>query len=235
MKKLDANWFLEGHLDFEYKKYLLLAYLQEVSKEFAQVKLYPSLAELVFHYRNLQTYLEGKESLSKRFPRQLDEEEFRKLKLRMKQSIEDSEEMEEVDSIVHYAIPQIHQQLKQGKEIYEWVEDHLQIEPVGILPLYKQEGYLLLQVAPSKEVEVYEYQIAFFENTDSNYYGISFSRVTNFRYSIGNTYEAMKLRLIQEHKKYPNPATYLLLTKKPFPEEESLLPIAKRKMLAYLK
>ena len=37
--KLSPEWFLEGTLDFEYKKYVLLAYLQHVSQEFAEMNL----------------------------------------------------------------------------------------------------------------------------------------------------------------------------------------------------
>jgi len=235
MKKLNADWFLEGQLDFEYKKYVLLAYLQEVSKEFAEYKLYPSLSDLIFHYRNLYTYQENKDSLRQQFPKSLNKEEFKQLRLKLDISTGDSSEMEEIDHIVTYAIPEIKRELLHGKEIYQWVDEGLRIEPVGILPLYKKEGYVLMQMNPSKEVDAFEYQIAFFENTDSNYYGISFSWLTNFRYSIANTYEAMKLSLIKDHKKYPNPATYLLLAPRPLPEQEALIPIAKRKMLAYLK
>ncbi|MEO0896832.1 MAG: hypothetical protein AAFY71_10565 [Bacteroidota bacterium] len=235
MKKLHADWFLEGQLDFEYKKYVLLAYLQEVSKEFAQYKLYPSLADLIFHYRNLHSYQENKDNLRQQFPNELNRDEFRQLRLKMEGKHEDSEELGEIDEIVTYAIPEITRELKKGKEIYQWVDSSLEIEPIGILPLYKKEGYLLLQVQPGKEVDAFEYQIAFFENTDSNYYGISFSWLTNFRYSIANTYESMKMSLIKEHKKYPNPATYLLMAARPFPDKEALIPIAKRKMLAYLK
>ena len=32
-----------------------------------------------------------------------------------------------------------------GAEIYELIEKQLHIEPVGILPLYKNEGYMLLR------------------------------------------------------------------------------------------
>jgi hypothetical protein len=43
MKKLSDTWFADGYVDFELKKYTLLAYLQEVNKYFNQNKLYPLL------------------------------------------------------------------------------------------------------------------------------------------------------------------------------------------------
>ena len=39
MKQLNPNWLTEGWVDFEYKKYLLLAYLQKVSIDFDERKL----------------------------------------------------------------------------------------------------------------------------------------------------------------------------------------------------
>ena len=39
MKTLPKNWLTQGWIDFEYKKYQLLAYLQEAEKEFRSVKV----------------------------------------------------------------------------------------------------------------------------------------------------------------------------------------------------
>ena len=36
MQFLDKNWITENHIDFEYKKYVLLAYLQHVSEHFTE-------------------------------------------------------------------------------------------------------------------------------------------------------------------------------------------------------
>ena len=47
MKSLSETWFAEGYIDFELKKYTLLAYLQEVNKYFDANKLYPQLADLI--------------------------------------------------------------------------------------------------------------------------------------------------------------------------------------------
>ena len=37
INKLNKDWLTEGHIDFEYKQYLLLAYFKEVSKAFSDV------------------------------------------------------------------------------------------------------------------------------------------------------------------------------------------------------
>ena len=53
MKTLSETWFAEGYIDFELKKYMLLAYLQEINKGFTENKLYPQLADIIFHYNNV--------------------------------------------------------------------------------------------------------------------------------------------------------------------------------------
>lgn len=235
MKKLSTDWFIEGLQDFEYKKYLLLAYLQHVAREFAEVRLYPAFSDLIHHYKNLTSFQENKRKLWEQFPGKLSEEEFRKFRLTFEPQIDEGPSIQEIEAIVEYAIPQIRNHVKEGKEIYDYIEDQLRIEPIGITPLYKQEGYLFLRVSPRPVVKVYEYQIVFFENTDANYHGISLHYLDSFTYTLANTYESMKLHLIRHHTKLPNPATWLLYAVHPFPEQASLLPIAKRKMLGLLK
>jgi hypothetical protein len=68
MNSLSKNWITENHIDFEYKKYMLLAYLQHVSEDFTETKLYPSLSDLVAHYRNLLSLKESKQNLYDSFP-----------------------------------------------------------------------------------------------------------------------------------------------------------------------
>jgi hypothetical protein len=47
MADLNKNWLTEKYIDFEYKKYVLLAWLQEVNNNFQDQKLYPFLAQLI--------------------------------------------------------------------------------------------------------------------------------------------------------------------------------------------
>jgi hypothetical protein len=71
MKTLSETWFAEGYIDFELKKYTLLGYLQQVTKYFTESKLYPQLADVIFHYNNLQALKENKKYLQEQFPKSL--------------------------------------------------------------------------------------------------------------------------------------------------------------------
>ena len=71
MIELTKNWITEKHIDFEYKKYILLAYLQDVKKNFDSTKLYPWLSELIEHYKNVLAVRDNKQNLVQHFPQRL--------------------------------------------------------------------------------------------------------------------------------------------------------------------
>ena len=235
MKKLSSDWFIEGLIDFEYKKYTLLSYLQAVGKDFAEVRLYPSFSDLIFHYKNLATFKEQKKQLINQFPEKLSEEDLAEMRLTYKPDFEEGANMKEIEAIIDYSIPAIKAQVREGKEIYDYIDQQIRIEPIGITPLYKQEGYLLLKTESRKDIDAFEYRIIFFENVEANYHGISLNHISSFRYSLTNTFESIKLQLIRSHGKYPNPATYMVYASHLFPRDSALLPVTKRKFLAYMK
>lgn len=235
MKTLSKDWFVSGLIDAEYKRYVLLAYLQEIEREFQSLRLYPPFADLIAHYKDLLQFKENKTLLNKNFPKQLDKEAFRYLKFQKEELVTDDELMREIVEIVDFALPNVKQKLEAGREIYEQVEAQVEIEPIGIQPLYRREGYLLLQTAKSPQIKVLEYRIAFFENVDANYWGISFSPQGEFEYGITNTHQHIKQSLMRTHKHLANPATFLAFSNWQLPEEATLLPVLKRKFLRYVR
>ena len=96
MAALDRNWLTEGWMDFEYKKYLLLAYLQETAGQFDEKKLYPRLAELTEHLRGLQLLKDKKLAISKDFPKEISRLDFEKFKVEYKSAFEDDELIKEM-------------------------------------------------------------------------------------------------------------------------------------------
>jgi hypothetical protein len=234
MKKLDPNWLTEGLIDFEYKKYVLLAYLKNVKDEFNGRKLYPFLADLVFHYQNLVQIRENKKLMYDNFPQRISHADFKKLQIAYKRIVEDDEAMREIEDIVHYAIPRINHVLKNGKEIYEEIEQKLEVSPVGVLPMYSGEGYLLLSEYLMNQIRIYQYQVTIFESTGEKYRGINTEYLETVRRGLGETYENIKIGLVRRYRHLPNPAAFVVAAKVPCPLEESLLPIAKRVLVKYI-
>lgn len=231
MDNLKDNWLTEGLIDFEYKKYQLLAYLKKVKESFTRVELYPFLSDLVFHYRNLVTLRESKLLIGESFPKELSTDHLKNLEISYRKIIEDDRVMREIESIMEYALPQFKTSLEEGSFIYEYVESRCEISPVGLTSLYANEGYLFVTQPPEKETNIYRYQITFFEQSNEPMRGIQTTFVETTEKNMEWTYENIKLSLIKKFKELPNPAAYLVLSKLKFPFNQTLMPVAKRMLV----
>lgn len=234
MKSLTETWFAEGYIDFELKKYTLLAYLQEVGKYFNENKLYPQLADIIFHYNNIISFRENKRFLQENFPKQLTEINLQKLQLVYERMIEDDELMKELEDIIQYSAQKIKSTIQNGAEIYEFVEGKLTIAPVGLVPLETNEGYLLIRDGRYNTTVAYEYRLTIFEKHDEKYRGLRTDFIHEWQRSVSNSPENIKAELIRNRKHLPNPAVYNIETPLAYPLEETLLPIAKRSFVKYI-
>lgn len=231
MEKLDKDWITNGLIDFEYKKYVLLAYLQHVRSNFDNARLYPFLSDLIEHYKDVQSFNNRKTLLKSGFPKEITKIDLEKLKLSYEAMTPDSELMEALGEIVEYAIPEMKNTLGLGKELYDTVESDLRIEPVGIVPLYRDEGYVMLEMAPGKKTDIYQYKISKFMLSGEGFRSIYLKLIRSMRRGLGETFEGIKLGLIKTYQSLPNPATFLLQAHKPYPVKETIVPIAKRLVL----
>lgn len=235
MRNLSDNWIAEGLVDFEYKKYLLLAYLKDVESEFKSVKLYPPLAELITHYHKLQNLDKNRNQLNAKFPKEIQSVDLKNVSITYKTSTYDDETMNELGGIINYALPQIKKQIDEGKSIYDFIENQLEIEPVGLSALYQKEGYALVTNGSSKEILVYRYKIDLFQNNLDKYRGIALKFIAAFKKSLSSTCNQIKLDLVKKFKDLPNPSTWRIDSKNDIPLEQSLLPISKRLLLKHIQ
>ncbi|MCJ8208460.1 hypothetical protein MUY27_01985 [Mucilaginibacter sp. RS28] len=234
MKSLGINWFIDGYIDFELKKYILLDYLQEINRHFDKSRLYPNLADLIFHYNNLLEFKENKSVLQQAFPQRLTKADIDAVKLTYEKIIQDDANMREIERIISYALYKMDPAIKTGKELYDFVESRINIDPVGVVPLTPFYGYFSLRNGKEKTNWVYEYQITIFESKEDRYRGINVEFVETYEQGLVNTPEALKRDLIRKRKHLPNPAVYYVHTDITFPLEQTLLPVAKRSLVKYI-
>ena len=235
MKQLSETWFAEGRIDFELKKYTLLAYLQDVNAEFNENKLYPQLADMIFHYNNISSFKTNKKYLQEQFPKRLNGIQLENLQVLYQQIIEDDEVMQELEEIIHFASGKMKTAIQSGTELYEFVQEKLDINPIGLIPLNVQEGYFFLSTSESKTTtRVYQYRLSIFEKHNENYRTIKTTFIDNWNKSISSTYENIKGQLLKYRTMLPNPAVYSIETQYHFPIDETLLPVAKRCLVKFL-
>jgi len=233
MKSLSETWFADGYIDFELKKYTLLAYLQEVNKYFDEHKLYPQLADVIFHFNNLVAFRENKKFLQEQFPKKFTGIQLQRLQLLYEQMMEDDDVMQQLEEIIYYAAGEMRTTISNGTELYEMIEDKLKISPVGIIPLEQNEGYFFLNNAVAL-TRVYQYRLSIYEKRDERFRSIRTEFIDTWYRSIANTFENIKTELVRNRSQLPNPAVYAIETNISLPVEETLLPIAKRSLVRYI-
>jgi len=232
MKTLNPNWFAEGLIDSEYKKYILLAYLQEIEKEYKESKIFPALENVNETIKCMIDFREKCNSLSAFFPKKLTGIDESTGSLTYSAQVEDPELLNILNQIIEFSLPKLEEKLEQGKEIFNCVQSMVEIEPIGILPIYKDEGYFLLN-CNQPEIEIYSFRVSQLAD-DSRYRILETKFLKQVKKSISNTYFNIKERLIAEFKELPNPATYLINSQLNFPKESTLLPVAKRLFLTQI-
>jgi hypothetical protein len=230
MERLSKDWITEKHIDFEYKKYVLLAYLKHVDDSFRAVKLYPALADLIDHYKTAKAIKENKATIASHFPHRLKGIDGERFRLEYEKLVEDDKLMTEVESILDYSLPKFVEWLNEGKQIYDFLEHEIHLAPIGLLPLDSSVGYLFLKDA-SANTEVYCFTVSLFEQPDATWRGVHTQFVRSYARSFTHTFEAIKSELISDNKKLPNPAVFAAETGLKIPIEETFLPIAKRMLI----
>lgn len=232
--QLSETWFLEGFIDFELQKYRLLAYLQEVKQCFKAVKLYPQLSEIVHHYNNMVAFKQKKLELQERFPKMMDRIAENKLEIIYERLTEDNEIMHELEIITDFSLNEMKETISEGAQIYEIVEKQIKIKPVGIQPLYKNEGYVFIRSLESNSLLVYYYTVSLLAHKNSRYKGIKLEYIDTRVKTLANTYEQIKIDLVRTFRCLPNPPVYTVEYPMSLPLEETILPIAKRGLVKYL-
>jgi hypothetical protein len=84
------------------------------------------------------------------------------------------------------------------------------------------------------QTRVFDFSITIFENPTGRYRAIHTSFVREYRRNFSNTPEQIKIDLIRNCSKLPNPVTLTVESEYVLPFEETLLPIAKRSVVKYL-
>jgi len=234
MERLNEDWITEGLIDFEYKKYLMLAYLKHVKTNFNDKKLYPFLSDLIFHYQYLKKLQDNKKLIYEQFPKRITKADFKNLKLTYERIINDDDLMSEIKEIVDFALIQFKDHLEEGKELYEFIEEQIEFSPIGVSPINPQEGYLFLTEHEKRDYRVFRYLITLFKSATDHYRGINIEYEGTFTWKLSESYESVKYQLIKKNKELPNPATYLFNVKIPVPFEETYLPVVKRMVMRHV-
>jgi hypothetical protein len=232
MTTLSSQWLTDGILDFEYKKYVVLAYLQHVRAEFKNQVLFPHLPQVKEHYQSSVKFKNSQRFLRACFPKDLTGIDPEKLRLQYREMYPETIQIEEINDILEFAIPRFSELMQEGQHRYDEVEAGLTIAPIGIMPLRTDEGYLFIHRTSSQETTIYQYQITLFDARRERI--IQTHRLESIRKGLHTTFESLKVALTRRYTHLPNPATYIVESNQEYPLNDTLLPVAKQLMIRYM-
>lgn len=234
MKTLPLDWLTQGHIDFEYKKYLLLAYLTQVRHFFETNHLYPVYTDLKRHINYLRFLKVNKHIIEQKFPRVLMGIDLERGHLQYKSGVIASPYIKALEDIMDYALTVMCAAESKGKSIDDMVQHTIHIEPIGVLPIYKKEGFVFVTIGLSGQVKIYRYSLGRIGRLSTDLMNIKMKLIGFEQKSIYSTFTALKNEIIKKEKTLPNAAVFLISYNLDYPYHSTWWPVAKRILCGYL-
>lgn len=223
MLKLSNNWFLEDPLDIEHKQYILLSYLNNIRKEFKDNKLYPFLAELVYHCNSLLNIKYSKQQISKDFKKNIVGFDFIKMEIIYENMFNQSFELSYIDEIIDVSLPLMNECIMEGKIIYDKVESEITISELTKLSLLDKKGYFIIK---DDHIKLYQYTLSIYDDID-NPRILSTELIKTYPDNLIYGYNQIKYDIISNGLLII-PTILVVELKNKYPFNETLLPIVKR-------
>lgn len=234
MSGLHLDHFLRAD-DYESAQYRILGRLQEVRSAFSNNEIYPHLSGLISLYGTLNDFLQRAQDFQDRLPKEIKGIDLAQQRMIYERRQVDLGQMSYLQDLIEWALPHVQAAIEEGRAIFEFVEEHLHLEEVGVMPSYVEEGYLLVPDRASSLLHVLQYTLSIFTKADERYRSLKTVYVKSIRQgTVHAPPQRIKLDLLAEHRELPNPATYFFDTELDFPFEQTMLPVAKRKLMQYL-
>jgi hypothetical protein len=227
------DWLENGPLDLEYKQYKLLAYLKEVDQDWNQYLLYPHLTNVVEYNRLLNLISKNKSEIEELFPKEMVGIDLETKKIIYEVKQQPNEKMgEDIQEIIEWGISRLDEYSQIGIIIYEDIAEDIIVERVGLESNVKDEGYIIFN---GDTVNVYYFNIGrIIMDVDGGRFLFT-KKVKEFKRKKFQTTNDIKLEILKESTHLSVPEFYSVEGHRPYPLEETVLPMVKRKIMVYSK
>ncbi|MGD8427608.1 MAG: hypothetical protein PVH63_08245 [Balneolaceae bacterium] len=232
---LNLDQFTNVQTDLEIRQYKILAGLKKISDDFKQNKIYPHLSHLIELHSTLSDILNRLQDLRNEFPKRIKKIDFVNQVIEQEVVFVDGSDLSKVEDLIDWALPHIMAKIEEGKAIYEFVNEEIKLEEVGIIPSYTDEGYFFVPDNEESKLLLFQYEVSIFKSSNDTYRSLKTGLLKALeKGQVHMSPNAIKLDLINENRHLPNPATYAFNTDLYFPFNETIFPITKRKLLQQL-
>ena len=188
MKNLSPVWFLESPVDVEHKNYILLDFLQSVSSEIKNKKIYSPVKRIFNLVKELNYFLKYNSILSADFP--LSQEDKEILDSYYQGSFSE-EETSEINQIVKTSLSILYRYADLGMNLWKNVESRIKIFNLEIPETYKDSGITIFRNMSTNEVFSY-----WWKKTEMRFEGETKKGIVLKKVPILNNYYSMSYEFI---------------------------------------
>jgi len=235
MDPLSLDLFTGAIDDVERTQYEVLAGLRTAQEAFDEQRVYPHLGRLVKLHGALVTVLSRTEDFRTPETGRISGIDWDEKSLSYEWPEFEGAEMAVVEDLIRWALPHIRETIEEGRAVYEHVEENLELETVGIMPSYLQEGYLMVPDRGADSLHVLRYTLSIFTEEGETHRALRTRHCkTVEQEGVDVDPSSVKLQLLEERRDLPAPATYFSKTDVNVPYKETLLPVVKRRLVRQL-
>jgi hypothetical protein len=226
MMELSKNWLVEPVFDYEYKSYQVLAYTSRAHKRFDSSMIFPYLADIHFHIKNLNSCREGMANLESEMKSDLVGIDVKK-KVLIREGLQDDTVIQTLQDVAGFACDKLSESFRHGLEEKERIKELIQISPVGIIGPSNTGGLLFL--SHNRLARIYKYQYRMIRRPhDLEVYKDVVTEFVGER-SVGLLPNFQKLKM--EYVSNGEYNTYLVECKENIPVFETVIPLTKEYLL----
>ncbi len=215
-------------VDPEAARYRILSGLQRARRAFRTYRAYPSLGRLVTLHAGLRALLDGAERVERSTAGPaigVDWDAGRVVHAGAPAPL--------AVGLARWALPQIVETLEEGRALYEFASEHADLAAVGLVPPYRDEGYLVVRDG-QEGVRAIRYRVSALTGQDGRYRSLRTADVAVALDPLAPPH-SWKAALVAVAPDLPAPATFRLDADLDLPLDETLLPVAKRKLLGLVQ
>jgi len=231
---MDTDWLFDGILDAEQKQYVLLDYFQKMNKHLERMEVYPMFIELSLQLGNIQTLLTQNKILyvDKKLSSNDDELVLSDLKVKDIPVLDD-EEVIEYQKILKNSQPQLHDYFNFAKSIWSIVFDSIDIVvKKNKNNINNKSGFFSYKTPENLYIWMY---------TNRKIYKTKGQTKTSLKLIFKGQQDSLTIPEIistfsktYEKNNEMNYPIFEVFCNDVFPLKETLIPIFKRKILAYI-
>jgi hypothetical protein len=236
MKKFSADTFIHDAIhDSEQCQYYSMEFLKSCREELSHNRLYPVLSDLIELAKGLDNFLDRTQSFHSQLPQRIKSIDMESKEIIFESQFTEHPDLVRIEEIVRLMLPEFKLLIDEGVSIYDFVDENVSVAGVGILPMYKDEGYCIIPEHSAALIHFVYYQLSLYTSGEEKYRLLKTNVVESVEEpKLYPTAITLKHQLISHHQELPNPATFVCETDLDFPLQETILPIVKRKLMANL-